>query len=244
VNRWPALVLLLVLLTGARSLAQAPAAAPESPRAARIKSDLQEILRTGGFEREQTGDSILVRAGIWISNQWNRFTAWLRHIFSFGGRFGAGSSPILPYILVVALILLIAYAIAYAVRRYRPGSRSGRAKLSVDVVVEPEESAAAEPDAWIAAAKRHAAAGDFRKAYRAAFIAILIRLDRRGAIRFERSKTNGDYVRALRGTPDLLAFLRPLANDFDARWYGHVEATEQDFQAMLDKYEAVPGQAA
>jgi hypothetical protein len=233
------------MMVAARTFAQAPAAAipaQDSPRAARIKSELRDILRTGGFESEAGGNSALARAGIWISNQWNRFTEWLRRFFSFGGRFAAGSSPILPYVLVVGLILLIAYAIAYALQRYRPGSRVTMRKPAVGSVVEPEESAAAEPDAWIEAAKRHAAARDFRRAYRAAFIAILIRLDRRGSIRFERSKTNGDYVRSLRGAPDLLAFLRPLANDFDARWYGHVEATEQDFQTLLARYESVLGQ--
>jgi hypothetical protein len=244
-NRWAALLLLCFLFPmGVRTLAQAPApaAAPESARAARIKSDLRDILRTGGFERENTGESWLARAGVWISRQWNRFTEWLRRLFSFGGRFAAGSSPVLPYVLVAGLILLIAYAIAYAAQRYRPGGRPARSKPPVDTVVEPEESAAAEPDAWIAAARRHAAAGDYRKAYRAVFIAILIRLDRKGAIRFERSKTNGDYVRALRAAPDLLAFLRPLANDFDARWYGHVPATEQDFHTLLARYDSVPGQ--
>lgn len=215
-----------------------------SPRAARIHADLQEVLRTGGFEQEKPGEGILAKMGKWLTDLWNAFQDWLRRIFGFGGSVGSGSSTIMPYVLVIVLLVGVAYAIAFAVKNYRRAAGKSGRKPSVDIVAEPEESAAAEPDAWIAAARRHADAGDYRRAYRAVFLAILIRLDRRGAIRFERSKTNGDYIRALRGAPDLLAFLRPLANDFDARWYGHAEATKSDFDRALAQYESVPGASA
>jgi len=233
----------LLLLRTAICLAQKPAASPEpvSPRAAKIHADLEQVLKSGGYEPEKTGEGPFTKMGRWIADRWNGFWEWLRKVFGFGGRIGAGSSPVMPYILVVVLILVIAYAIAYAVKNYQRTPRVTKKKPSVDTIVEPEESAAAEPDAWIAAARLHAAAGDYRRAYRAVFLAILIRLDRRGAIRYERSKTNGDYVRALRNAPDLLAFLRPLANEFDARWYGHVEATKTDFDRLLAQYESAPG---
>lgn len=240
------LAALFLLMAGSMCLAQQELGRSDTPRASRIRADLQEILRSGGYEGKPAGEGILSKIGSWIAEKWNAFADWLRKVFSFSGRIGTGpgSMTVLPYILVVALILLIAYAIVYAVKNYQRGPRTSKRKPSVDISAEPEESADAEPDAWIAAARRHAAAGDYRKAYRAVFLAILIRLDRHGAIRFEPSKTNGDYVRSLRCAPDMLAFLRPLANDFDARWYGHVEATARDFNHMLAQYEAAPGSAS
>ncbi len=238
-------LLQLLALTAAplRAIAQAelPPSRPQaSPRALRIKADLRDILTSRDYRLDKPREGVLSRIGKWISKKWDAFVEWLRRVFSFGGRLGGGSAPVLPYILTVALILLMAYAIAYAIKNYKGGSLATKKTPTVDTLLEPEEAAAAEPDAWISAAKRHAAAGDYRRAYRAVFIAILIRLDRAGALRFERSKTNGDYVRALGDKPKLLAFLRPLANDFDARWYGHVSSTEADFRKVLANYNEVP----
>ena len=240
------LLLALAMLLGCwanGSAGRAQAPPPESARAARIKADLQRILSSGDYRVEKPGENPLAPVGKWISDRWREFTDWLRRIFSFGGRVGTGSSPILPYVLVVALILLIAYAIAYALKNYKAAPRLAKQKPTIDTLLEPEETATAEPDAWIAAARRHAAAGDYRRAYRAAFIAVLIRMDRAGALRFERSKTNGDYVRSVRAKPKLLEFLRPLVNDFDARWYGRVEATNDDFLQILSAYDSAPGVA-
>jgi len=226
------------------AFAQAGAASPsqaESARATKIKSDLQAVLNSGEYQREKPGESWMSRAGKWISERWNSIAEWFRKIFGFSSGVGSGSATIMPYVLVVGLILLLAYGIAYAMKNYSGERGVGQKKPKVDTILEPEETAAAEPDAWIDAAKRHAASGDYRRAYRAVFIAILIRMDRIGALKFERSKTNGDYVRTLRDRPALLLFLRPLANDFDARWYGHIQATEADFQKALDSYNRVPG---
>ena len=138
----------------------------------------------------------------------------------------------------------MAYLIVLVARRYGVRfPKLARRKAQGALSVQEENPDRAEPDRWLALAREHAASGDLRRAYRAAFIAVLLRLDRAGAIRYERSRTNGDYLRALRGRPPLLALLRPLANGFDSHWYGSAPVSEQEFRSCLAAYDMVNGGA-
>jgi hypothetical protein len=56
---------------------------------------------------------------------------------------------------------------------------------------------------WEAEARRAAAAGNLREAALALYQAVLLRLDSRGAVRFDPSKTPGDYRREVRRHPEL-----------------------------------------
>jgi hypothetical protein len=96
-----------------------------------------------------------------------------------------------------------------------------------------------DPDVLAAAAKDLAAAGQLRRAYRAIFLAILLRLDKQGLIRFDRSRTNGEYLRSLRSRPEIFTWMRPLTNEFDVRWYGERSVEEQDFRRALRAYEGL-----
>jgi hypothetical protein len=62
-------------------------------------------------------------------------------------------------------------------------------------------------------------------------------MDRLGWIRFDRARTNGEYIRSLRARPDILAWMRPLTNDFDLRWYGGESVEEQDYRRVMTAYE-------
>lgn len=247
-----------VLCVSPRAMAQtAPAAQQalspaESARAARIKADLRGILSSPEFTYSQPHETFWERVARWARDKLDWIGKVLRRIFRFRGPSGpqvGGAFAVGYYVLIVvlgvALLAIIGYGIArlaehIAARRRAPKRKKKGLSVTTEVV-EPEESAAAEPDAWIRAANAHAAAGDFRKAYRAVFVAVLIRLDRLGALRFERSRTNGDYLRALRGNPPLLDLLRPLARGFDLHWYGERPATEGDFRQAMSAYETVRG---
>jgi len=233
------LALAWLAATGRAPCAFGQQAPTESVRAAQIKAHMREILSSPDFRVEKPGDSVLQRIGRWIERTLDRIWQFFRRLFSFGGRAGTGGSYLFLYVVLGILIVGIAYVIAYAARNLHRAARPSAGQAALSVVAEPEPAAAAEPDAWIEAAQRHAAAGDFRRAYRAVFIAVLLRLDRIGALRYERSRTNGEYLRALRSRPPLLTLVRPLASEFDAHWYGHRPASEDDFRRVLAAYEKV-----
>jgi hypothetical protein len=190
------------------------------------------------FAIKPAGESIFQRIGRWLSERWNAFTKWLNRTFSFGGRAGAGTARFMMWIVLGGLIIGIAYVLAYAVRRVswsKGGGTKRKPKVSV-AAVELEEKLD-DPDALLAVARELAGSGQFRRAYRAVFLAILLRMDRQDLIRFERSRTNGEYLRSLRSRPDVLNWMRPLTNDFDLRWYGGHSVEELDYRRALSVYE-------
>jgi hypothetical protein len=253
--RWITALLLLCLYLGltpgglpAAAQLGAPAspaspASTVSPRAAKIKEDVRAILSSPEYRRDPGGDTVLTSAVKWIQRQLKKLGDWFRRLFSFGAGAGGAAGQALFWVIFVGLLVGLAYIIAMLVnktgpiRRTKPGAKPGVQTL------DPEEDAATDPEDLLAAARRHAEAGDYRRAYRAACVAILLRLDRQGLIRFDRARTNGEYLRALRERPALFALLRPLARDFDHRWYGGVGVDRADYERFLAAYQQV-GSAA
>jgi hypothetical protein len=239
------MLIVLCLLAGGSLFAALPAnaqAAPESPRAARIKADVRTILSSPEYQVAKPGESPLDKFGKWLHERWDNFWDWFRRIFSFGTGGKGGGGSIMPWIVLIALILGIAYVIALAIVRWAPGIKVTRKKRLVTETLFEEESASAEPDDLLAAAERYAKSGDFRRAYRAAFVAILLRMDRMGFIKYDRARTNGEYLRSLRGRPSMMTLVRPLVNDFDFRWYGGATVAETDYRRFLQAYEQVKQQ--
>lgn len=229
------LTVLLLLCAAATRPAPAIAQGPLVDRSARVQTEVREILSGPGFAAARRAPTLWDRFMQWAGNLWERFWGWLGRLFGFSASSGVGQ--VFFWCVLAAIIVVMAWAIAYVVRRYalgRPSERSARPAVDVS---EVEESGSTEPQEWLEAARRFAAAGEFRRAYRAVFVALLLRLDRAGALKFDLARTNGDYVRALRPRPPLYDLFRPLANAFDARWYGRASATEEDYKSSLAAYQ-------
>jgi hypothetical protein len=79
-----------------------------------------------------------------------------------------------------------------------------------------------------------AGAGQYREAVRLMYLAVLFVLDRRRLLRYEPTRTNGEYVRQVRlaeeAPPDLHAPFESLTALFERKWYGDrsCEAGEYD----------------
>ncbi len=250
-SKWLALAgVLLACCLALPTLAQVAAdrSTPASARAARARDQVRDILASPEYGREKPGKSPLERLGDVLLSPVKRFFKWL------GEKLEGLSLPtpsgvlgqILMYafygVLISLAVLLLAKLVVGLARRGAQRASAGNKKPAVSSTMIEEPEPAAEPDTWIEVARRHAAEGDMRSAYRAAFTAVLVRLDRLGAIRYERQRTNGEYVRALRGHPQYLAAVRPAARDFDARWYGHLPVQQADFERMLATYTHIAGE--
>ena len=230
--------LLALTMALGRTTHAAAQGATVSPRAARIQSDLRQILSDPEYAVKPPGETIAQRVGRWISEQWTAFKDWLDRIFSFGGRAGPGTARFMMWVVLAALIIGIAYVLAYAIRRGKWGKGSrGQRRPERTVSTDALEERVEDPDSLLAVARELAASGQFHRAYRAIFLAILLRMDKVELIRFDRSRTNGEYLRSLRAHPDVLAWMRPLANDFDFRWYGGHPVDEPDYRRALSLYE-------
>ncbi len=77
--------------------------------------------------------------------------------------------------------------------------------------------------------------GDYRTAVRYLYISSLLTLDERGLMRFDRSKTNREYLRSVATLPQLSTPLREVIDVFDRVWYGFQPLDEETFQHYAEK---------
>ncbi|MBB4639332.1 DUF4129 domain-containing protein [Longimicrobium terrae] len=162
-----------------------------------------------------------------IANAWE----WLinRLGISDGLRFTA------PYVFLLILALLSIAALAIlgflvwsAVRTTRPdrpgagSATGGRVRLTRPRSV----------DEWDDEARRLAAEGRLREASVALYHALLLRLEQRGALRYDPSKTPGDYRREVRGQADAARTLTGFLRRFEPIVFGGRAVDAQSYEAL------------
>ncbi len=133
-------------------------------------------------------------------------------------------------VLVVALVLFM----------MRPrGPRTPKAKTTVgaEATAESETRQVLEqsPTELWRQAEGLAGEGQFREAVRVLYLAVLALLHRQRFIRFEPTRTNGEYVRQVHLSEQAPAELhdpfRGLTNLFEAKWYGERSCETGDYRA-------------
>ena len=75
--------------------------------------------------------------------------------------------------------------------------------------------------------------GDYRNAIRFLYLSSLLVLDERGLLRYDRSRTNREYLRSVSSKPQLATPLRDVIDVFDRVWYGFESVDEQTYQSYL-----------
>jgi len=174
---------------------------------------------------------------------WERFSAWLDRLFSRPHKAAAPAPSISPAFIRTLLILVAAGAFALLVAvlvqwlrlRVRP---QGALALS-----EEEEALveARDADSLRALAEEQGRQGEWRRAFRLTYLAALVALDTHDVLRFDRSKTNWEYLRALRaaGQGETYAALLPFTREFDRIWYGGARAESDDYAYAVAQYQSL-----
>ncbi|HZT80045.1 MAG TPA: DUF4129 domain-containing protein [Gemmataceae bacterium] len=155
------------------------------------------------------------------------------------------------FLLFVGLILAIfAVAIVMFVRQWqatRPKQKppeTGRAAPAPEAVRErPDQFSPAE---WWQQADDLARAGNFLEGVRRLYLGVLALLNRADLIRYERTRTNGEYVQQVRlaptAPPAVHQAFRQLTNLFELKWYGERACAEEDFHACRALAEEIRGE--
>jgi hypothetical protein len=76
--------------------------------------------------------------------------------------------------------------------------------------------------------------GDYRNAVRYLYLSSLLVLDEQGLLRYDRSRTNREYLRSIASKPELAKPLRSVIDVFDRVWYGFEDVDEQTYQAYVN----------
>ena len=75
--------------------------------------------------------------------------------------------------------------------------------------------------------------GDYRNAVRYLYLSSLLVLDEQGLLRYDRSRTNREYLRSVSSKPALAKPLRDVIEVFDRVWYGFENVDEQTYQSYV-----------
>lgn len=77
--------------------------------------------------------------------------------------------------------------------------------------------------------------GDYRNAIRYLYLSSLLVLDEQGLMRYDRSRTNREYLRSVSSKPELAQPLRAVIDVFDRVWYGFEGVDEQTYQSYVER---------
>ncbi len=154
------------------------------------------------------------------------FLKILRSIFSVFSGAGGGGSAIVWVLLVVVLAWAIWKLYPVIVRWLMSGS-TAPARDAVAWQTLPESA-----DLYNEAG-RALADGKNAEAIRLALLALIARLERRGLLRYDTSRTNLEYQMELRQRTELAALFGQLARIYDRVWYGRVSAGRAEAEQAI-----------
>jgi hypothetical protein len=180
-----------------------------------------------------------------VSKFWESIKRWFEKAFAWfmgllsnnGAKSGRVFSIVFACLVILAFLVLLAFVVRRLVRsaRSRPGADDP----------EQENYVIPSPKPLIRQAEKLAAAGDYRGAFRCAYLASIAYLDDKGVLRYERSRTNWEYLRQLAegGHDSIRADLRPLTLDFDRKFYGRELCAEDDYLRAVATFKKLSAEA-
>lgn len=164
----------------------------QAPSSAEVGAALERILSRPEFA-ERSVPAVLRLLG----ELWQAFTRWLASLIPqvVPERWHPLFSAVLAALAALAAVWLLVRIVerrgANAAARLQDRQRADEAVASADAAW------------WEQAARSAAVAGRFRDGAQALYMAVVLRLDERGALRFQSGKTPGDYRREARSDPDV-----------------------------------------
>jgi hypothetical protein len=211
--------LLAVLSLYIHELGSVDQTKPLSPREQqKIKEQAEEILRSPEFSGK--------RQSPWPQKIMEWLDEWLRQLL---GSVGAKDVGWLKYFAYGLMAILVLFILHFIIKSLMPlFSRPTEKKPGKAKGISAEEDFAGED--WAERALTLAEAGDFRGAVRACYLGILQTLEQERLLRYNRSKTNWEYLAELSPWPQLTSPMRELTLSFDYIWYGHQPSEPESYR--------------
>lgn len=149
-----------------------------------------------------------------------QFNQWLENLLN---RSDTNTSIPSDLATLAGIFVTLAVAIAFVVVLRQNLAAEAELKTSADTETVTTSRAA------LSHAQKLAAAGDYRSAVRMLYLATLLLLDERGSLRYDKSLTNREYLRAVKNEPAVADALQPIVETFDKTWYGFENVTPEQF---------------
>jgi Domain of unknown function (DUF4129) len=199
------------------------------------KAQLEQILARPEYHQDELKESKIRK---WIDKL---FFKGLRRIFSDfepeSDEVPTGSVMVSGFriFLLVLLFAALIYGLYKLMKRAGPRLKYEEENGSRQVLGE-EIEANSTPAELFARASELASRGDYRSAIRRAYIALLFELEQRGKLRLHRSKTNRDYLEAIRREQLIFHPFSTMTRTFENVWYGQAAASGENFEEFVNRY--------
>lgn len=201
------------------------------------RAKLDDILARAEYQPEEKRESLIAR---WIRRIKESIVRLL--IKLFGGSSArapqaGGLITILRALIFLVVIAALIFGAAKLARRFQARKKPVAEETETREALGEEIAEDATAADLFAMASEMARQGEYRKAIRRAYIALLCDLDQRGKLRLGRSKTNRDYLDAMRLEQRIYPTFSLMTDAFERAWYGQERATEVDFQNFVTLYQ-------
>jgi hypothetical protein len=159
-----------------------------------------------------------------------------------------GFANVLMFLCAAVLLVVVALAAVLVVRQWLASRRQRLPRLAGVLAPEPEDYLD-QPDQqnvqslW-QQADDLARAGNFLAAVRVLYLSVLALLHQAQLIRYERTRTNGEYVDQLRPRQALQRPFLSLTGLFELKWYGERACQPDDYQSCRGLAEEIRGGVA
>jgi hypothetical protein len=209
--------------------------------AADQRAQLDRILARPEYRMDKEQESLIKR---FLDRLLEQMLHLLRRLsFSRGGEPDLPNAGLLSgFRILLVIIVFVASAIGaiYLSERLRRKRRQKEAKDVREILGEEIAGDVTSGD-LLAAAAELARQGDYRTAVRRVYIALLLDLERRGKLPLHPSKTNRDYLNAMRSEGKIYPTFSMMTRAFEMIWYGQRGATKEDFNGFVSRYEETRG---
>jgi hypothetical protein len=169
----------------------------------------------------------------WISKQFERFVNWL--FGTLEGNISSTGLRIWQLVLIGLGALALAFVLGYVGRHLRKAV-TAEAELAANDRIEENLSAGAA----LNKAQAMANSGDYRMAVRYLYLAALLQLEERGLLRYDRSRTNREYLREINRSgmaqfPGLSDNFAEVVEVFDRVWYGYQPLDQTGYENFSER---------
>ncbi len=200
---------------------------------------LENILARPEYQPEEKRESIIQK---WFGKLIELIWRLLALLFG-GSRPLTASSGTITAVRILIVLLTAAALMFGAIKLARRLQGRGKPEKEMEarqVLGEEIEENVTAAD-LLAKAMELARQGEHRAAIRRAYIALLCDLEQRDKLRLHRSKTNRDYLDALRPEQRIYPSFSVMTDAFEHVWYGEERATEEEFKDFVSLYRETAG---
>jgi hypothetical protein len=146
---------------------------------------------------------------------------------------GAVANVLVVVLVALTVVVLGGLLLMYLTKEKGAKDGGGLEVSTVDATAlagDPAHALSRPPEGWAHLADELAARGEYREAVRSLYLALLSRLHRDGAILYDVTLSNWDYLRQFRGRAEWKAPFRELTRRFDFAWYGNVPVGAEGYR--------------